>query len=281
MRRLPALFLAFLCGGSGPGLALGAATGAAVVLGRARGARADAAADAAAAEATKVATALVERLRSKDADERKQALEEAAKNQHPLVTGALGRMLGEIDDAARPALLAALTARADAPGRKAAAAAIAARLDRIQKSDDDYAERQKLVAALHDLAQPASLKALAAELGTDVTADELAARLHAIANLPCREAIEEIIKFRAGGRRRTGPDDQGNRGRLARDAFRYAVGVDVGQDPDEMRAWWKDHEKGFDFDEAAARRAREGSEPPSKRKKPGDGAEPGMKPAGS
>ncbi len=247
-----------------------------------RAAGADAASDAAAAEATKVATSLVERLRSKDVDERRKAIDEAAKNQHPLVTGALGRLLGEVDDAQRPALLAALVARSDDAGRKSAANAIASRLERIQKSDDDYSERQKLIASLHDLAEPSTMKALAAELGNDVTTDEVSARLRAIANLPCKEAVEEIIKFRSGGRRRSGPGEPVNRGRIARDAFAYAVGVDVGEDPDQMRKWWKEHEKDFDFKEAAARRAREGADPAAKRqKKGGEGGEPGMKPAGT
>jgi len=96
-----------------------------------------------------------------------------------------------------------------------------------------------------------------------------------------RKALEEIIKFRSGGRRRSGPGDGESRGKLARDAFTYAVGADVGQDPDQMRAWWKEYEKDFDFKEAAARRAREGSAPVAKRKKAGDGAEPGMKADGT
>jgi hypothetical protein len=92
--------------------------------------------------------------------------------------------------------------------------------------------------------------------------EELVARMHAIANLPSKDAVEEIIQFRASGRRRAGPAEGPggeNRGKIARDAFAYAVGVDVGQDPDAMRTWWKEHEKGFDFQAAAERRAREGS----------------------
>ena len=46
---------------------------------------------------------------------------------------------------------------------------------------------------------------------------------------------------------------------------------------DEMRKWWKEHEKNFDFKAAAERRGREGGGPKAK---PGDGKSPdtGAKP---
>lgn len=229
-------------------------------------AHADAEQDAA-AEAQKAASALAERMKSTDDAIKKAALVEALKVHHPLVTAALARALSDADEGVRAAALVALVARTDLVAKKAAAVAVAARLERIAKKSEDYPERLKVIAALHDLAQPSSLRALAAETGIDVTSEELVARMHAIANLPSKDAIEEIIQFRASGRRRGGASEgpgQENRGKTARDAFAYAVGVDVGQDPDAMRAWWKEHEKGFDFSAAAERRAREGSGPKAK-----------------
>lgn len=224
-------------------------------------ARADTPTDVAEA-ARKEATALAERLKSKDPAELKAALGDAAKHQHPLVTTALCRLVGDVEGSVRDALAAALVGRTELDGRKAAARAIEARVERIQKSDDDLTERIAWIGVLHDLAQPSSLRVLAAETGLDRSADELAARLRAIANLPSADAIEAIIQFRSSGNRRGQPDPTGaQRGRLARDAFRYATGVDVGHDPDAMRAWWKDHAKTFDFDAAAERRAKEGGGP--------------------
>lgn len=236
----------------------------------------DAASDAAAAAALKAATALAERMRSPDADVKKTALDEALAMQHPLITTALGKALSDADDSIRAAALKALVARADDAGKKAAANAIAARLERIAKKNEDFAERLKVIAALRDLAQPSSLRALAAETGLDVPSEELAARMGAIANLPCKEAVEEIIQFRASGGRLGKGDELGFRRRIARQAFEAAVGIDVGNDPDEMRKWWKEHEKGFDFAGAAERRAREKGGPKSK---PTDGssADTGMK----
>ena len=232
-----------------------------VALGTSPFAGADAAADAAAAEAQKAAQALVERIKSEDAAVKKAALADALKVQHPLVTAALGKALSDADEAIRSAALAALVARTDDVAKKAAATSVAARLERIAKKNEDYTERMKVIAALHDLAQPSSLKALAAETGLDVAPEEIAARMRAIANLPCKEAIDEIIQFRSSGRRGVrSPEGQGgqeSRGRIAREAFAYAVGIDVGQDPDAMRKWWKEHEKGFDFAAASERRSRE------------------------
>ncbi len=236
-----------------------------------RAARADAASDAAAAEAQKAAAALAERMRSADADVKKTALAESAKVQHPLITAALSKALSDADAGIRAAALTALLARTGEVARKAAAVAIAARLERIAKKDEDYPERMKVIAALHDLAQPVSLKALSAETGVDVSSEELSLRLRAIANLPSKEAIEEIIQFRSSGGRLGRGDELGYRRRIAREAFFYATGADVGHDPDEMRKWWKEHEKGFDFQAAAERRGREGGGPKSKA---GDGTSP-------
>ena len=58
---------------------------------------------------------------------------------------------------------------------------------------------------------------------------------------------------------------------MARQAFKYATGEDVGNDPDAMRKWWKEHEKGFNFEAAGLRRAKEGGGPTAK---DGDGSRP-------
>jgi hypothetical protein len=207
-------------------------------------------------------------MKASDVEARKAAVREAKTEQHARVTSALAKALSDDDAEVRAAALEGLVARTEAAGKKAAATAIAARV----KSDAGKAalhdEVLKRIQALHDLAQPVALATLSDRLGVDDPPDEIAARLRAIANVPTKEAIEEIIDFRAAGGRLGGRQEHGYRRRYAREAFRYATGVDVGPDPDAMRKWWKDNQKDFDFQFAAARRAREGGGP---RSNPKDG----------
>ena len=264
------------------GLALAAAVAAGALHLAAPSARAEdgpASREAKEAEAlaAKEAAALVERMKASDLDVKHPAVAEAKSVQHPTVTAQLARAISDPDELTRLAALEGLAARTTAEGRKAAATAIAARLPRLTEAPKLRDELLRAIAVLHDLAQPVALKALAAHLGLDVEPEELAARLRAIANLPTHEAIETIIDFRATGGNRGGRSELGYRRRLAREAFTYATGTDAGQDPDAMRAWWKEHEKGFDYAAAAAARAKKGGGPKAK---PGDGSSPdtGAKP---
>lgn len=243
-------------------------------------ARADDAAAAtkeAEAAAAKAAAALVELMKSSDLDVKRPAVAQAKGDQHPTVTAQLARALSDADDLVRQTAIEGLAARTTPAGRKAAATAIAARLPRLAESPLLRDELLRALAILHDLAEPVAHKALAARLGLDVDPEELAARLKAIANLPIPEAVDTIIDFRATGGNRGGRGELGYRRRFARDAFTYATGADVGNDPDAMRAWWKEHAKGFDFQAAAAERAKKGGGPKAK---PNDGTSPdtGAKP---
>ena len=118
----------------------------------------------------------------------------------------------------------------------------------------------KILAVLHDLAQPTTLKPLLDGIVIEIDLDELAGRLKAVAAIPTPEAIEEIIQF--GSRGRHGLDRWR---RLSTEAFNYATGAGLGTDPDAWRAWWKDHQKGFDFKAAALRRKDEGGGPGAKK----------------
>jgi len=247
---------------------------AAALLAPSAAARPDAAADAEAAK--KIAT-LVERIKSTDPEVRKAAVTEAKTEQHPAVTAALLHGVSDTDAGVRKVELEALVARTDPTAKKQAASAVAARLPRLTAKPDDHDELMRSLAALHDLAQPVVLKALTDRLGLDVEAEELAARLKAIANLPTADAVEAIIQFRASGGNQGGARELGYRRRMARQAFKYATGEDVGNDPDAMRKWWKEHEKGFNYEAAGLRRAKEGGGPTAK---DGDGSSPdtGAKP---
>jgi hypothetical protein len=209
----------------------------------------------AAADAQKAAAALVERMGSADAETKKKAFGDALDVQHALVTAALVKSLNDPDQATRTAAIAGLAARNDEAGKKAADAGLSSRLERIVKKAELASERLALISALGHLAQPSALKALTAETGFDVPDDELRARLLAVANLPCKEAVEAIIKFAlTSGRAGDGQDE---RRRTAAAAFSSATGQDMGHDAIKMKNWWKEHEKDFDFKAAAERRAKD------------------------
>jgi hypothetical protein len=227
---------------------------------RARDAAAGGEAPGAYAEQTRI-TALVDRMKATDVEVRKAAVQEAKTEQDERVTSALSRALSDADADVRAAALEGCLARTEAPAKKAAATAVATRLKTVAEKAALRDEALRLIQGLHDLAQPGTLAALEARLGVDVPPDELAARLRAIANLPSKAAVEAIIDFRASGGRLGARTELGYRRRYAREAFRYATGVDVGPDPDAMRKWWKDNEKEFDFEAAARRRAQTGGGP--------------------
>jgi hypothetical protein len=211
---------------------------------------------------------LVERLKSPDVEVRRQAVAEAKREQAPALTSALARLLADDDEKVRVAAIEALGARTEAAARKDAAGHLASRLPRLARNDQRD-ERFAALKALHDLAQPSSLKALSDGIGTDVEPEELALRLRAIANLPCDEAIEWLIRFRSGSGR-------GNRGgraywvRMTRDAWIYATGQkQPSNDPDVWRAWWNERKGSWDHKDALARRKAEGGGPVAR---PTDGA---------
>lgn len=230
------------------------------------------------AAAAKEAAALVEEMKASDLDVKRPAVAKAKDVQHPTVTAQLARALSDADDLVRQTALEGLAARSTPEGKKAAATAIAARLPRMTEAPKLHDEMHRALEILHDLAQPVALKALAAHLGLDVDSEELAARLKAIANLPTPEAIETIIDFRSTGGRLGGGSELGYRRRLAREAFVYATGANVGNDPDAMRAWWKEHAKGFDFQAAAEERAKKKNAGPKAKPRDGTSPDTGAKP---
>ncbi len=211
------------------------------------------AADEAEEVARKEAQALAERLADKDLATRQAALAEAAANQHALITAALVKRLGDEAYVVREAAIQALAARSTEEGRKQAAQGLAQRLPRLA-GPDQKGELLEALAALRTLAQVVSLKAIADPIRVDTDAEELAARLQAIANVPDPKAIELLIDLRAKAGNRAANEE--NRGAwLCRQALKDALGRDLGSDTDAWRSWWKDNAATFDFGAAAARRA--------------------------
>jgi len=185
-----------------------------------------------------------------DAAVRLAAARAAADLQDGLLTAPLVRLLKDKELPVRRAAVAALAGRVEEKERKEAAAGLAARLAPLGKREEDKEEMLEVVSALHDLAQPSTIKAL-----VDVTVnddrDVVRARAMAVANVPCADAIERLIQLGSKGRRHLGWGD------LLRDALQYATGVRLKGDADAWREWWRDAQDGFDFQAAAKRRAEE------------------------
>ena len=224
---------------------------------------------------------LLERLKSKDLETRRSAAEESVSNLAPELTGLLMRLLVDEDAHIRYVAVASLGKRGDEKSKRTAAGALEACLVRLGEAGD-AGEKLLLVESLHDLAQESSIKPLIDGIKNETPKEEVEARLHAVGNVPSREAIESLINFAAAcGRGRRADWHQS-----VRSALRYAARTDVGgADPDLWRQWWRNNEKRFDFAGAAEDRAREraaadekerrkkegGDKPPRKGGKKGDG----------
>lgn len=204
-------------------------------------------------DAPPTVASIVEDLKSDNADTRRAAAEKAAADPSPELTAPLVRALSDGDLQVRIEVITALARRTEDRARRTAAEALVARLSRPAVKDDPL-ESARLVEALHDLAQPLSIKPLLEGIREESTLDDVKARLRAVANVPSAEAVEALIRFGAS----RGRSGRGVWAGALRLALVYALRVDVGgADPDHWRAWWREHEKGFDFAAAAADRARE------------------------
>lgn len=166
----------------------------------------------------------------------------------PLLT----KLLRDESPDVRTAAIQALGARTDADQQKKASESLCERLKALKGKTEGEAERTTLAKALHDLAQVGSIDALLDGIETGTGYDEVDARCHAVGNVASPKAIDALITFMSRGHR----DGTGYRACAAK-ALQYATGERAANDPDQWRAWWKDHEKSFDFDAAAARRAKE------------------------
>ena len=197
-----------------------------------------------AAEAKEIAG----RLASKDPDVVYEAIKEAAQNQHAHLTNPLVKLLKSPWPELRGTAIEALGTRFDRSARKKAAKALAARLSRLSRKEEDADELMKSITALHDLAQTVSIKALLSDIDRDTDGKVARARVMAVANVPDAEAIDSLIKFAAKSRRGR------NHGKVVRDALFYATGERIKGDVDAWRRWWKENKKDFDFQAAQKKR---------------------------
>lgn len=216
---------------------------------------------------------LVDMMKSKDSEVRLKAAKDALENTTPVLTSPLIKLLK--DDAAlvRYAAVEALGARTDKDGKKKAASALAARIDKLEKAKGGHDELMLSLAALRDLAQKGPMKGLMKGIKNDSNLDVAEGRLYAVAAVPSKDAVELLIQFLAKGSRRDRPGQKG----AAAKALRWATGAPergLGADPDRWRQWWKDNEKDFDFEaiqaaraEAAAQRAAKAEKDAERKKK--------------
>ena len=190
---------------------------------------------------------------SRDAAVRLAAARTAAGLQDHLITAPLVKLLKDKERPVREAAIEALAGRVEKRERKSAANGLAARIAPLAKDEQAKDELLLVIQALHDLAQPTTIKTL-----MDVTVNDeqeiVRARAMAVANIPDAEAIERLLQLGSKGRRHT------NWQRIARDALRYATGVQLRGDADAWRQWWRENKGHFSFEAAAKRRADERDE---------------------
>lgn len=193
---------------------------------------------------------IVEAMKSKERAQRLAAAEQARGVQDDKLLAPLVALLDDDDLTVRHTAIEALGARASADARKRAAAALGPHLSKAAKSPELEIELIATARAVGALAQPSSLDALMSDMSIDTSPDVVRARLSAVANLPCAEAVDALIQCLAKqGRGRGGPQ-----GQACRQALKEATGEDFGADADRWRAWWRDAKKTFDFEAAARRR---------------------------
>lgn len=174
----------------------------------------------------------------------------AAKQFHdPRLVPLLAKLLRDEHPDVRAAAIAALASRIDADQKKKSADALADRMGAIAEKAELDDERMKVITALHDLAQVGTIDALLDKVSYGTSLDEVDARCRAVANVPSPKAIEALISFMQKRHR----DGTGYRA-AANKALQYATGERGANDPDLWRAWWKEHEKTFDFAAAYEKR---------------------------
>jgi HEAT repeat protein len=195
------------------------------------------------------AEALCKRLGDKEAGERLEAARTAASNHHALLTAPLTRLLKDKDARVRFAAISALGLRNDPKAQKKAASALAARLRPLEGKEERTEELTAVIQALHDLAQPSTVKALL-DIKSGANPDVARARAMAVANVPSKETIERLIQF--GYKDRKG---SGQTRKLATAALAYATQTKVRGGVEQWRQWWSDNKDTFDVDAAAEKRA--------------------------
>jgi hypothetical protein len=202
------------------------------------------------AAARTAAAEISTRLASSSDDEKLVALREAAQCQHSALIAPLVKLLKHRNPAVRTATIEALGLRSVSADKKRASRALAARIKPLESKAED--KKQELLAvcqALHDLAQPNSLKPLLDKISIDADQDVARARLMAAANIPDKEVIERLITLADSGRRHA----KWRQG-ICRQALTYATGQKIRGGVEQWRKWWRENKRDWDVVKAAEER---------------------------
>ena len=195
------------------------------------------------------ATELAKRMASKDAEDRLSAVRESGPVYHRAIVAPLIKLLKDKDTRVRTEAITSLGLRDDPKNKKSAARALAGRLKPLEGNEKTREELKKIVQALHDLAQPTTIKALL-DMKADADPGVARARSMAVGNIPSKEAIERLIGHGDKGRKRKRGASSGITQALA-----YATQEKVKGGIEGWRKWWKENKATFDVDAAAEARA--------------------------
>lgn len=214
---------------------------------------------------------LPRRLAADDTDDVIAACREAATLQEASLTAPLIHLLKHDNPAVRKAAIEALQLRKPEEERKKAAPALAQRIAPLAEKEDGKEELLLVAAALHDLAQEAALKPLLDGITPDSDREITRARLHAAANVPSKEVIDELLQLGSQGRR----GGAGWRQAAVIEALRYATQEKVQGGVEAWRAWWTENKKTYDAFLVASKRAEARLAEEERRKKGKKGGEGG------
>ena len=207
------------------------------------------------------ATELAKRLVSKDPETRLGAVRESGTVHHRAVVSPLIKLLKDRDDRVRLEAIVSLGMRDDPKNKKSAAKALAGRLKPLEGNEKTRKELLKIIQALHDLAQPVTIKALL-DMKSDADRNVARARTMAVGNVASKEAIERLITHGDKGKRQ-----RSKKGRGTTEALAYATQEQVRGGVDQWRKWWKENKATFDVELAAEKRANKRAEDKQKAEK--------------
>jgi len=177
------------------------------------------------------------------------ALMEASDNQSKSLTSPLIKLLKNKNAAIRQTAIGCLGARTETSAKKKAAGARASRLNPLGDKAKNKTEMLLVVQALHDLAQPTTIKALL-DSPNDEEREVRQARAMAVANVPSKEAIERLIQYGYKDRRGTARTRD-----IASKALKYATQDTNKRGLEGWRKWWSENKRDFDIVGAAEKRA--------------------------
>lgn len=194
---------------------------------------------------------LVRRFSAEDSNEVIAACREAATIQEAALTAPLVRLLKHDNPAVRKAAIEALQLRKPEEERKKAAHALAQRIAPLAEKEEGKEECLLVATALHDLAQEVALKPLLDGITPDSDREITRARLHAAANIPSKDVVDELLQLGSQGRR----GGAGWRQAAVIEALRYATQEKIPGGIEAWRAWWTENKKAYDAFLVAAKRA--------------------------